>query len=313
MLQSPADRSVKSPLLTGLVAAAHTPFHNDGTLNLDVVEKQAGHLLSTGVRTVFIGGSTGESHSLSLDERRELAQRWTDVVRGTELSVVVHVGSNCLADARMLASQAERLGAVAISALSPSYFKPRSLDALIDSVADIAAAAPRTPFYFYDIPVLTGVNLSMPQFLAQAPSRIPTLAGLKFTNPDLMAYQLCLRSDGGKWDIPWGTDEYLLAALALGAKGAVGSTYNFAAPIYLRLMKAFAAGDLPAAREEQFRSVRLIQILAGYGFMGAAKALMGILGVPVGPARLPNGNLTAQQHAALRTDLDQLGFFAWLD
>ena len=302
----------KKPLLAELVAAAHTPFHASGDLNLDAVEKQGSHLLSAGVRTVFIGGSTGESHSLTLEERRQLAERWMDVARGTELRIVVHVGSNCLSDARTLASQAEQLGAIAISALAPSYFKPRSLDALIDSAAEIAAAAPRTPFYFYDIPVLTGVNFSMPQFLAQAPQRIATLAGIKFTNPDLMAYQLCLRADGGKWDVPWGTDEYLLAALALGAKGAVGSTYNFAAPIYLRLMKAYAAGDLATAREEQFRSVRLIQSLASYGFMGAAKALMGMLGVPVGPARLPNGNLTSQQLASLRTELDQMGFFSWI-
>jgi N-acetylneuraminate lyase len=302
----------KKLLLTELVAATHTPFHPNGDLNLDAVEKQASHMLSAGVRTVFIGGSTGESHSLALEERRQLAERWMDVARGTELRVVVHVGSNCLADARALASQAEQLGVLAISALAPSYFKPRSLDALIDSAAEIAAAAPRTPFYFYDIPVLTGVNFSMPQFLAQAPKRITTLAGIKFTNPDLMAYQLCLRADGGKWDVLWGTDEYLLAALALGAKGAVGSTYNFAAPIYLRLMKAFAAGDLATAREEQFRSVRLIQALASYGYMGAAKSLMGMLGVPVGPARLPNGNLTSQQLAALRAELDQMGFFSWI-
>src|SRR5207253_2841920 len=87
----------------------------------------------------------------------------------------------------------------------------------------------------------------------------------------------------GPWDIPWGCDQYLLAAIALGALGAVGSTYNFSAPIYLRLISAFERGDLASAREEQWRSVRLIQLLERYRFMGAAKAVMGMLGVPVGP------------------------------
>ncbi|MBI5385246.1 MAG: dihydrodipicolinate synthase family protein [Verrucomicrobia bacterium] len=298
--------------LTGLVAATHTPFHADGSLNLAIVEKQAGHLLANGITLAFIGGSTGESHSLTLEERRQLAQRWFEVTRGSTLQVVVHVGSNCLADARNLAAQAERLGALAISALAPSYFKPRSLDALIACCADIAAAAPATPFYFYDIPGLTGVQFSMPEFLAQARDRIPTLAGIKFTNSDLMAYQLCLHADSGHFDVPYGTDEWLLAALALGAQGAVGSSYNFAAPIYQRLVKAFREGDLSTARVEQFRSVQLIQLLAGYGYMGAAKAVMKMVGVEVGPARLPNSNPSAEQVKELRAKLDAMGFFDWV-
>jgi N-acetylneuraminate lyase len=298
--------------LLGLVAAVHTPFHDDGALNLEAVEKQAEHLLSNKITTAFVAGSTGESHSLALDERRQLAQRWMEATRETSLRVVVHVGSNCLPDAKALSAQAGQLGAVAIAALAPSYFKPRSLDALIDCLAEIAAAAPQTPFYFYDIPALTGVTFSMPEFLARACHRIPTLAGVKFTNSDLMAYQLCLRADDGRWDVPFGIDESLLAALALGARGAVGSSYNFAAPLYQRLMKLVAAGDLQAAREEQFRSVRLIQLLASYGYMGAAKATMGMLGVAVGPARLPNKALSAEETTCLGRDLELLGFFDWI-
>ena len=298
--------------LHGLVAATHTPFHADGSLNLAVVEQQAAHLLARQVTTVFIGGSTGESHSLSLSERQALSQQWSEVARGTSLRVVVHVGSNCLTDAKTLAAQAQQLGAVAISALAPSYFKPRSLEALVACAADIASAAPQTPYYFYDITVLTGVNFSMPDFLTQARDRIPTLAGIKFTNPDMMAYQLCLRAESGRWDVPFGCDEFLLAALALGAKGAVGSSFNFAAPIYHRLIAAFERGDLATAREEQFRSVLLIQLLASYGYMGAAKAVMGMLGVPVGPARPPNGSLSAEQVTALRGKLDALDFFNWV-
>ncbi|MCU0702735.1 MAG: dihydrodipicolinate synthase family protein [Fimbriiglobus sp.] len=298
--------------LTGLVAATHTPFHADGSLNLAAVERQAEHLIRSGVGTAFIGGSTGESHSLAVDERLQLAERWAAVARGSELRFVVHVGSNCLADARRLAAQAQTLGAAAVAALAPSYFKPKSLDALIACCGEIAGVAPAVPFYFYDIPVLTGVQFPMPEFLARAADRIPTLAGIKFTNPDLMAYQQCLRVGVGRFDIPWGVDEYLLAAVALGATGAVGSSYNFAAPVYRRLMTAFDRGDLTAARAEQFRSVQLIELLAGYGYMGAAKAVMGFLGVNVGPARLPNTNPTAEQAAGLRAALDHLGFFDWL-
>lgn len=304
---------MKTISLTGLVAATHTPFQDDGGVNLATVEKQAAHLLQSGIKTAFISGSTGECHSLSLEERRLLTRRWMDVSRGSELRIIVHVGSNCLADARHLAAQAQELGALAISALAPSYFKPRSLETLLACCAEIAGAAPETPFYFYDIPVLTGVALPMPQFLVQARERIPTFAGIKFTNPDLMAFQVCLRTAEGASDVLWGNDEYLLAALALGGQGAVGSTYNFAAPVYQRLWQACQRGDLAAARAEQFRSVQLIRVLAGYGYMAAAKALMTMLGVNVGPARLPNDNLTPAQSANLRRDLEQLGFFEWIE
>jgi N-acetylneuraminate lyase len=305
--------SASSPApLRGLVAATHTPFKPDGSLNLAVVEKQAAHLLKNGVGLAFIGGSTGESHSLSLEERRTLAQRWCEVARGTSLKIVVHVGSNCLADARALAAQAQQFGAVAISALAPSYFKPRSLEALVACCAEIAAAAPATPFYFYDIPALTGVSFSMAEFLTKAPPCIPTLAGLKFTNPDLMSYLQCLQADGGRWDVPWGIDEWLLGALATGARGAVGSSYNFAAPLYHGLIAAFERGDLAAARVAQHRSTRLIALLARYGYMGAAKATMAMLGVEVGPARLPNTTPTPEQTRQLRCELETTGFFDWI-
>lgn len=295
--------------LHGLVTATHTPFHTDGSLRLDIVEAQASHLARNGVGTVFIGGSTGESASLTLQERLALAERWFEVTRGSTLRVVVHVGANCLEDSRTLAAQAARLGATAISALAPSYFKPRSVDVLVDSCAHIASAAPDTPFYYYDIPALTGVNLNSAEFLAKAAQRIPSLAGLKYTNPDLMTYQYCLRSG---YDVPFGIDEHLLGALALGAKGTVGSGFNFAAPVYHRLLRAFESGHLDQARIEQFRGVQLIHCLAQRGYMASAKALMAMLGVEVGPPRLPNPQLSAAEVHALRRDLDALGFFDWI-
>lgn len=293
----------------GLVAATHTPFHANGSLNLAMVENQAAHLLSTGVTRAFIGGTTGESHSLSLEERRALTIRWMEVTRGSDLNVIVHVGANCLSDVCSLATQAQELGAEAISALTPSYFKPRDVKSLVDCCVEIAAAAPGLPFFFYDIPGFTGVSLSMPEFLTQAQDRISNLAGIKFTNSDGMMFQQCLHHSEGAFSILWGTDECLLAGLALGATGAVGSSYNFGAPIYHRIIRAFEAGDLGTARKEQMHSVRMIARIASIGYMGAAKAVMKMLGVDVGPARLPHSNPDPDQIKALRADLEMMGFF----
>ena len=298
--------------ITGLVAATHTPFYEDGSLNLAIVEKQAAHLQATGVSHAFIGGTTGESSSLTSEERRALSVRWFDVTRGSALKVIVHVGSNCLADSRVLAAQTQELGAVGVSALAPSYFKPGNIATLIDCMAQIASAAPELPFYYYEIPTMTGITLSPSDFLIQAADRIPSLAGIKFTSNNLIEYQLCRATHDGAFDIPFGFDEMMLGALALGATGAVGSSFNFAAPIYNRLIAAFQRNDLNAAREEQMRSVRTIQKLAARGYMGAAKATMKMLGVDVGPARLPCGNLDEAQTKALRAELEQMGFFEWV-
>lgn len=295
-------------LLNGLVAATHTPFKKDGSLNLDGVEKIAAHLLANKVEIAFIGGSTGESHSLNVDERMKLAKRWFEIAKGTRLKVVVHVGSNCLEDARALSRQGQELGALAISALTPSYFKPRNVEALVDCCSFIASAAPQTPFYYYDIPTMTGVNLPMPEFLERAGKSIPNLKGLKFTNVDFMSFQLCGQMEGGRFEILWGVDEMLLPALSVGAHGAVGSTYNFAAPIYHRIMDAFKKFDFETARKEQLRSIRLVNILVKRGYMASAKAMMGMLGVDVGSPRLPNGSLKQDELASLKSDLEKEGY-----
>lgn len=294
-----------------LVAATHSPFDADGSLAPQMVPNQARFLSQNGIRTVFITGSTGESHSLTITEKLSLYDAWASAAPTHGLTVVAHVGANCLDDAKTLARRAQQLGFAAISALAPSYYKPSHLDGLIDCCAAIAAAAPETPFYYYDIPVLTGVHLPMETFLKLAPARIPSLAGIKFTNPDLVSYRRSLDAAGTQFDLPWGVDETLLAALATGARGGVGSTYNWAPKLYQNLIAAFHAGDLDTARALQSTSIAMIDAIAASGFLGTAKALMARLGVNTGPARLPLGNPTPAQVDALMTQLDALGFAEW--
>jgi N-acetylneuraminate lyase len=290
--------------LVGLVPAVLTPFESNGDLKLAAVEKQVELCLKDGVAAAFVAGTTGEFSSLTVPERKGLAERWLTVSRGTKLGIVIHVGSNALRDSEELAAHAEKHGAAAIATVAPNYMKPKTVSQLAEWCAKVAAAAPATPFYFYDIPSMTGVSLPMPEFLANHAKDIPTLAGLKFTNSDLMAFQQLKHVEGGRFDVVWGFDEYLLAALALGAEGAVGSSYNFAAPLYRRIIAAFQAKDLAAARGEQFRSVQLIALMQRYGFLAAAKEAMRMRGADLGPVRLPNSNLNVEQAAAFRNEME---------
>ena len=298
--------SMDFPKLTGLVAAPHTPMRADGSVNLEAIEKQSARLLADRVTGAFICGSTGEGHSLTTDERGQVAERWREAIGSSPLKLIVHAGHNSMADAIALAAHAQDIEADAVSVMAPCYFKPSTVDDLLDYCAPVAAACEALPFYFYDIPSMTGVNLSMLEFLQKGAERIPNLAGLKFTSSNLMALQECLGFAGERFTILFGSDEMLLATLALGVTGAVGSTYNYCAPLYHRIMAAHAAGDLTTARRLQMRSVALVQVLLRYGVLAGGKAAMTLVGVDCGPVRPPVRRLTEEQKGRLFKEIQAL-------
>jgi N-acetylneuraminate lyase len=296
--------------LTGLIAATYTPMHDDGSLNLEQIPRLVQHLEQAGVRGLYVCGSTGEGMSLTGEERRAVAEAYV-IAAGGRLKTIIQVGHNSLAEARQLAAHAAQIGADVISATAPSYFKVNDHATLADSMAEIAAGAPDTPFYYYHIPVLTGAALDMPQFLPLAADRIPNLVGLKYTTPAVHEFQACLDLEGGRFDILWGCDEMLLSALAVGAQGAIGSTYNIAAPLYLRIIDAFDRGDFVEARRLQSLSVQMIRTIYAYPFHSAMKQVLKMQGIDCGWCRLPQQRMADEQVELLKQGLDQLGFFEW--
>lgn len=294
--------------ITGLVAPPFAAFHADGSLFLDKVEYQAESLFLSGARGAFVCGTTGESLSLTVPERMALAERWA-AAAPRELAVIVHVGHPCLEDCKALAAHAQKVRARAIGAMAPCFFRPADTDGLVAWCAEVAAAAPELPFYYYHIPSMTGVNIPVADFLERAADRIPNLAGAKFTYENLMDYHRCLSLRGGRFDMLFGRDEILLSALVLGAKGAIGTTYNFAAPLYLRIIEAFERGDLATARAEQLRAVEMVQTLLRHGGLPAFKAVMKMIRVDCGPVRPPLRDLSLEERHRLHQDLERIGFF----
>ena len=244
--------------LTGLIAATYTPMDAQARLCLDKVPPMVDQLIAEGVTGLYVCGTTGEGMSLTGTERQSVAEAFVKAAAG-RVPVIVQVGHNSTAEAAQLAAHAHKIGADMISATAPSYFKVSKVTLLTDCMAEIAAGAPQLPFYYYHIPTLTGADLDMVTFLEQAGARIPNLAGLKYTCPTVHEFQACQEAAGGRFDILWGTDEMLLSALVVGARGAVGSTYNIAAPLYRRLIDAFQAGDLEQARRLQWLSANMVR------------------------------------------------------
>lgn len=292
--------------LEGLVPATHTPMQEDGSIAPEKIQAQAEILARQGVTGVFVNGSTGEGVSLTSQERRILAEEWSRQAPRHGLKLVVHVGHTSNLEARSLAEHAASIGADAVSTMAPFYYRPSTPRALVDWLVPVAAGCPEVPFYFYDIPSMTGVRVDMLKFVQEATERIPNFRGIKYTSDDLVSLQELLHFRNGSLDILFGTDECLLAAMALGVRGAVGSSYNFASELYLDIIDAFRAGDFEKARDRQYLSVRLIRTIASYGYLPAAKRVMALRGCDCGPVRPPLENLPPEKIAQLIADVKAL-------
>ncbi len=291
--------------LQGLIAAPHTPFSQNGDVNIAEIPKQADLLSRQGVKGVYICGTTGEGLQLSVDERKAVAEKWVEAATG-RLVIIVHTGALSLVDVEELSRHAQEIGADATSVIAPCFFKPGSVDALVDYCAVAAGAAPDLPFYFYNSS-MSGVSLDMEQFLKTGSEKIPNLAGIKFNNIDLYVFQQCSNFEGGKFDISWGIDEAYAGALVYGAESAVGSTYNYMAPLFIRMTEAFNRNDLATVRTLSAKVVKLVDLLVEFGGVAAGKTIMAMHGIDCGDPRLPIDALTAEQKQEIIQRVEALG------
>lgn len=295
--------------LQGLIAAPFTPMQQDGTLNPGIIPSYYHLLKANGVRGAFICGSTGEGVSLSLAEKKAVMTAWADAVsHDAEFKVMPLLGGTSITECCELAAHAAAKGLYAISLTAPFYFRPKTVADLAGVCAAVASAVPDMPFYYYHIPVLTGVNFSMIDLLHQVDGRIPNFAGIKYTHEDFMDFLSCLHFQQGKYDMLWGRDENMLPALAVGAKGAVGSTFNYAAPLYHALMKAFEEGNLREAQRLQQQSIDMIQLLGKYGGIATGKAYMKLIDMDCGGFRLPVKNMSPADFEEFKKDAAAIGF-----
>ncbi|MEJ7736854.1 MAG: dihydrodipicolinate synthase family protein [Chitinophagaceae bacterium] len=295
--------------LQGLIAAPFTPMQKDGSLNLSLIPKYYEMLLANGVTGAFICGSTGEGVSMSTEEKMAVAEAWASCTKSNpDFKVMTLVGGTSLTDCKALAKHAKEIGLYAVSFTAPFYFKPADVKQLANCCRVIADEVPDMPFYYYHIPVLTGVDFAMYDLLQAIDGYVPNFAGVKYTHEDFMDFLSCLHFKNGKYDMLWGRDENMLSALALGSQGAVGSTFNYAAPLYYELIEAFNKGDLKKAQQLQQQSIDMIRLLGKYGGIATGKAYMQVLGVDCGQFRLPVKNMNEKQIEAFHKDVEQLNF-----
>lgn len=277
-------------VMKGIIAATFTPLTSTGDINLSVIGPYIDYLIEKqGVKNIFVNGTTGESMSLTVAERKTLAEDWCQKAKGKMDQVIVHVGCMSLKDSKELACHAAEIEADGIAVISPSFFKPKTAAALKAFLKEVASAATSVPCYYYHIPSITGVNISARDVLDGIEELIPSFRGIKFSGTDLMDFGLCVSNSPQHWSMVYGVDEQLLAGLAMGANGLVGSTYNYVGKHINHLITASENGDKLQARTIQFKLQELLSFAIKNGFdLGMNKRLMAeVSGLSLGPPRLP--------------------------
>jgi N-acetylneuraminate lyase len=294
--------------ISGIIAAPFTPFDRHGNQDLEIIPEYYRFLEKNGVAGAFINGSTGEGPSMTQKERYLNAEKWAGCLKNDgKIGVINLVGGTSYQECIENAIHSKEAGLSAIAILGPYYFKPAGESQLAEFVARIGETVPDMPVYYYHIPVLTGVSMPMIGFLKKISGLLPNFAGIKYTNEDFMDFLSCLNFRERKYDMLWGRDECMLSALVLGTKGFVGSTYNYAAPLYIKLMEAFRKNNLDEAVTLQQLSINMISLLGKYGGMGTGKAFMRYIGLDCGEFRSPVKNIPGEMYKEFVRDVKALG------
>lgn len=297
--------------IKGLIDAPFTPFHEDGSLNLAPIPEYAALLARNGLKGVFINGSSGEGYMLTEEERMQLAEAWMAAVP-KDFKVIVHVGSTSVMSSRRLAEHAQKIGAWGIGAMATPFPKIGNIEQLCRYCEEIASAAPELPFYYYHIPAFNGAFLSMYDFLKAVDGRIPNFVGIKYTFESLYEYNRCRRYQNGKFDMLHGQDETILPCLALGgAQGGIGGTTNYNGRCLTGILEAWEKGDLEKARQLQDFAQDVIDVICNFrGNIVGGKRIMKLIGLDLGPNRVPFMSVTDEEEQELRRQLEAIDFFA---
>jgi N-acetylneuraminate lyase len=282
-------------VIHGIFPALLTPLDGGTTVNHAALRKLTEFHIQSGAHGFFVCGGSGEGLLLSPEERQSVLETVMDAVGG-RAKVIAHIGTLDTGTAQRLASHAAGLGVDAVAAVPPVYFRVDE-DALYQHYQMIADAAQGTPVYLYNIPSATGVEIT-----ARIMSRlitIPSVRGIKYSSYNLFDLRNIIELAPGELTVLSGFDEVCVAALAMGAHGAIGSTYNVMPATFAVIFREMLAGNLAAAQEWQFRANRVIKALVTVPLIAGLKAILTTWGYDCGEPRRPQRPLTAEERQSL--------------
>ncbi|CAE7620483.1 npl-a [Symbiodinium natans] len=289
-----------------MVAAVFSPLSAKGSAgDLAIVPRYADMLVSKNVTSVLVAGTTGESLSLNVQERKNLGDAWAATAKTHGMKVYIHVGAESVVDTIALAQHAALTAGVAgLVCQTPTFFKP-SVETLHDYLVEVGRKVPHLPLWYYHFPDKSGVLSGQAHLLLEMiheRKEIPNFAGIKFTDVNLMDFQLCQMVGGGAYNMLYGRDEQYLAAAALGADAPISSTVQFS-PWLREVFRLTKLGKLWEAQGPQQAVAKLCSTFSAFeGSANVQKAVMQMV-LPVGPSRLPYRDLSEGEASTLERDL----------
>lgn len=266
-----------------VTVALNTPFAADGSVDVEAVRAVSRYFRDKGVKQMYVCGSTGEGFLLDTEERMIVAETVVKEV-GADMNIIVHVGCPDTRHSCMLAEHAEKVGAHATSAVPCVYYRP-SEESVYRHWTEITKAAD-LPFFIYNIPQLTGFNLSMNLFNRMLENE--RVAGVKCSS-DPAQDILRFKQAGGKDFLVFnGPDEQFVAGRLMGADAGIGGTYGAMPELYLKMDELIKRGEWEKAAQVQNLVTPLIYRLCSFASMyGAVKSIITLDGCPMGEPRLP--------------------------
>lgn len=275
----------------GIIPAFYACYDDDGAVSPENVRALTRYFVDRGVRGVYVNGSSGECIYLSVEERKIILENVMEAAEG-KLTVIAHVACNNTKDSMELAKHAEQLGADAIAAIPPIYFRLPE-HAIAQYWNDISSAAPNTDFVIYNIPQLAGVALTMPLFAEMRKN--PRVIGVKNSSMPVQDIQMFCKEAGEGYVVFNGPDEQFISGRVIGAAGGIGGTYGAMPELFLKMDEYVKTGELEKARPVQYAVNDIIyKMCSAHGNMYAV--IKGVLkrneGLTLGSVRKPLAPLT---------------------
>lgn len=262
--------SSKLQQFKGLMAPTFTPFDDKLNINYDLIEPYAKLLKSKGISAILINGTSGEGMLLTVEERKKVTLKWFEVCKKFDILLMTQISGCPFADAVELAKQAASLKVDGVLCLPELYFKPKTIERLVDYMRDISVHCPDVPLYYYHIPMFTQLDLPMASFMELASKKIPSFAGIKFTSGDLEKGIPCLKHG----QVFLGSDTILTGALALGFDNAIMTSLNINPEISLKIISLMGQGKVTEAREQQAILNRFVESTLKNGKLSRTKLII---------------------------------------
>ena len=285
----------------GAWPALVTPFTDEDKVNVGVLRELVEYLIDKGVGGFYVCGGTGEGLFMVPEERKLVTEIVVGQVNG-RVPVIAHIGSMIVGDAVQLAEHAQEVGAAGISSVIPPMFQ--NSESLYTYFARVGAAAPNIPLLTYIFGGPTDAVALMRQLMD-----IPTVAGAKYTGPNMYEFREIVELRGDNWSIFSGMDEQCIYATMQGACGNIGSTLNYIPGIYREIHDSYKKGNIAQGQHLQVRANQVTGVLFSFGFFGALKEVMRMLGFDCGQPRLPHVPFAEGKRDDLRAQLEAIDFF----